>query len=223
MIWAACAGRSLSFADYKRYREAGMDLNGKIMKRMLGPEDVGRAARMLGMGRDGKKLSSHPQTETDSLLDFALHDPRDGSGRTRVQAYIEDVGPATDLERKMLDMRARSRTSLFRAEARDPRACTVELSDQLRGGGADGGNVTIYDGGLSSTLAVGNYIFVRIYSGGGLCMTSGITFPFSAGIAPTLIKRYERMRARPNRRGPAARFALFFRMNRRYGQPVLFA
>lgn len=220
MIFGACAGGALSFADYKRYREASADLDKKMIDRMLRPEDVGRAARMLGMGRDGKDLLSHPQTEVESLMDFAMHDPRDGSGRTKVQAYIEDIGPDTGLEREMLEMRARSRTSLFRAEARDPSACTVELSDQLRG---DVKNITIYDGGLSATLAVGNYIFVRIYSGGGLCMTSGITFPFSAGIAPTLIKGYSRMRARPNRRGPASRFALFFRMNRKYGQPVLFA
>ena len=208
----------MSFADYKRYRNAEQDLANKLAGKVLGGDRVLRAARILGI-RDGKDIMVRSEEEAESMMDLALHDLRDGRGRNAVQAYLEDVGAATDLEREMLEMRARSRTSLFRAESCDPRGMTVELSDRLRGGR----RITIYDGGLSATLRAGMHTFNRIYSGGGLCMTSGITFAFLGEAAPSLIRRYRAMRARPGRRSPAARFALFFRMNRECGLPVRFA
>lgn len=219
LICKGGAGGALSFADYKRYREAEQGLANKLAGKALGRGGIERAARLLGI-KDKKGVTVHSKEEVESIMDFALHDLRDGRGRNAAQAYLEDVGAATDLEREMLEMRASARTSLFRAESCDPRGMTVELSDRLRAGGRC---ITIYDGGLSATLRVGMHTFNRIYSGGGLCMTSGITFAFPGEAVPALIRRYRRMRARPGRRGPAARFALFFRMNRECGLPVHFA
>ena len=220
LICGAGADGALSFADYKRYREAEQDLGDKLIGKALGGGKIRRAARLLGIW-DKKGIAVRSNEEGESMIDFALHDLRDGRGRNAAQAYLEDVGAATDLEREMLEMRAGSRTSLFRAESCDPRGMTVELSDRLQGG--RGRSITIYDSGLSATLRAGMHTFNRIYSGGGLRMTSGITFAFPGEAAPALIRRYRRMRERRGRRGPAARFALFFRMNRECGLPVHFA
>ena len=209
----------VSFSDYRRYREEGLDLNTKLMRSMIEAEDIDRAAGMLGIKRAGGNLEFDSRMEADCTIDFILCDVKDGRGRSKVQAYLEDVGPATDFEREMLEMRIRAKTSLFRVGECRPHRRTVELSDQLHGSG----DVTIYDKGLSASLEAGNSIFTRIYSGAGLCMTSGFLFGFAGEIAPMLIRRYSAMRAKPNRRGPASRFALFFRLNRKYGLPTALA
>ncbi len=162
----------VSFSDYRRYREEGLDLNTKLMRSMIEAEDIDRAAGMLGIKRAGSSLEFHSRMETDCVIDFILHDVKDGRGRSKVQAYLEDAGPATDFEREMLEMRIRAKTSLFRVVECRPRSRTAKLSDQLHGSG----DVTIYDKGLSATLDAGNSMFTRIYRGQGLCMTSGITF-----------------------------------------------
>ena len=209
----------MSFADYERCRKAGLKLNDKLMDTMISRKDVDRAAGMLGIEIKGKDMEIHSDMDLYAMVDFILCDLRD-KGRSKVQAYLEDVGPDTDLERELLDMRIGSTTSLFEVKACSPRRRTVDLSDQLRGSGRD---IVIYDRGLSATLAAGDSLFCRLYSGAGIHMTSGIVFRFPGEIAPELIHRYRSMRAKPNRRGPASRFALFFRMNRRYGVDVSLA
>ena len=208
----------MSFADYRRYRGEGLGLNTKLMDSMIESEDIDRAAGMLGIKRKGGKLVFHAKAEMDAVIDFTLHDVKDGRGRNKVQAYLEGVGPATDLERELLEMRIGAKSSLFRVEECKAQRRTVRLSDQLHGSG----DVTIYDKGLSATLVKGSSIFTRIYRGQGLCMTSGVTFGFAEGGAPMLIRRYRAMRAKPSKRGPASRFALFFRMNRTCGIPIHF-
>ncbi len=192
----------------------GTDLNTKLMSKMLKREDIVGAAEMLGMTVKGNEVEVYSDMEMGCIMDVALHDIKDGGGRSKVRAYLEDIGPATDLEREMLEARIRAKTSLFRIEGHDPRRQTVELSDQLRGGGGD---ITMYDGYLDVAPEEGNSVFARICRGPRTCTTSGISFGFAEEAAPMLIRRYRAMRARPNKRGPASRFALFFRMNRRCG------
>ena len=206
----------MRLAEYKRYRLNYKALDDKLIKAMLGPEDIARASRILGM-KHGRE--SYTEAELAGRTDLALCDIKDGSGRNKVQAYLEDVGPATEMDREMLEMRARARTSLFRVEECDPRGMTVTLSDQLRG---RGGDVTIYDGGISDTIPVGFYIFTRTNDGQDASMTFGTTFGFRSSLGPAMIRKYRRMRETPSRRGPTSRFALFFRLNRRHGLPTVF-
>ena len=211
-------GRGVSLADHKRYAKVGTDLNTKLMSKMLRREDIVGAARMLGVNVRGDEVEIYADMELACIMDFALHDVKDGVGRSKVQAYLEDVGPATDLEREILDTYVRSKTSLFRVEECDPRRRTVRLSDQLRRGGED---VTVHDGDLSEEPDEGMSVFARICRGPKFCTTSGISFTFAEGSAPMLIRRYRAMRAKPNKRGPASRFVLFFRMNRKCGLQLL--
>ena len=210
----------MRLAEYKRYRLNYKALENKLIKAMLGPEDIARAERILGMEVGGDGGESYSEAEMACRTDMALCDIKDESGRNKVQAYLEDVGPATEMDRKMLEMRAGARTSLFRVEACDPLGMMVTLSDQLRGGR---GEVTMYDGGISDTVPVGFSIFTRIHDSPDTAMTWGTTFGFRTGLAPAMIKKYRRMRETPSRRGPASRFALFFRLNHRYGVPTKFA
>ena len=193
----------------------GTDLNTKLMFKMLKREDIVGAAGILGVRVGGSEVEVYADAELACIMDVALHDVKDGSGRSKVQAYLEDVGADTDLEREMLEAHIRARTSLFRVEERDPRRRTVRLSDQLRGGG--GGDVTIHDGDLTVAPEEGDSVFARICRRPRFCTTSGISLGFAEDVAPMLIRRYRAMRAKPNKRGPASRFALFFRLNRKYG------
>ena len=212
----------MRLAEYKRYRVNYKPLENKLIKTMLGPEDIARAERILGMKVGGDAGESYSEPEMACRTDLALCDIKDDRGRNKVQAYLEDVGPATEMEREMLEMRASARTSLFRVEECDPLGMKVTLTDQLRGGRGRG-NVTIYDGGISDTIPVGFSIFTRIHDSPSTAMTWGTTFGFRTGLAPAMIKKYRRMRETPSRRGPASRFALFFRVNHRYGVPTKFA
>ena len=204
----------MSLAGFKRDAKAGTNLNTKLMYATIKREDIVGAAGMLGIKVRGDEVEIYADMELTCIIDVALHDVKDGRGRSRVQAYLEDVGPATDLEREMLEARIHAKTSLFRIEEYDPRRRTVKLSDQLRGGGGD---VTIYDGDLRVVPEEGDSVFARICRGPKMCSTSGTSFSFAEEAAPMLIRRYRAMRAKPNKRGPVSRFALFFRMNRKCG------
>ena len=204
----------MSFAEYKRDSKVGTNLNTKLMTKMLKREDIVGAAGILGVNVRGSELEIYADAELACIMDVALHDVKDGGGRSKVQAYLEDVGADTDLEREMLEAHIRAKTSLFRIEECDPRRRTVRLSDQLRGGGGD---VIIHDGDLAVEPEEGDSVFARICRRPRFCTTSGISLGFAEDVAPILIRRYRAMRAKPNKRGPASRFALFFRMNRRHG------
>lgn len=205
---------------YDRYRDEGMRLNSRLLaSRFFTKGAMDRIGAAAGIEGGPKKMLFDSEMEFHATMDAALCDVRGDGGRTAVQAYMEEVGPAGEFERAMLEARINARTSLYRVEARDAAGCAVRMSDLLHGGGS----VTILDRGLSATLREGCGIFFRLYRLPELCMTSGVSFVFPWGGVPALVRRYRRMRKEPGRRGPVSRFALFFRMNRRRGLSVLTA
>lgn len=217
MICVGRRRRAVSMRVYDRYRREGADLNNRLLDSEFFEAAMEKAVAAAGVvGRTGR-MRFRTEMELHATMDAALCDFRSDEGRTPVQAYMDDVGPSSKLERVMLEARIEARTSLFRAEECDASKCTVRMSDLLRGGRG----VTIRDRGLSATLLEGHSVFFRLYRFPELCMTSGVSFAFAGDSVPTLVRRYRRMRADPGRRGPASRFALFFRMNRRHGRPIL--
>lgn len=205
--------------EYDKHREAGMHLNNKLMgSKFLTKDMIAKAGTLLGIRDKSGIMAFESEMEMHATMDVALCDLRGKDGRTPVQAYMEDVGPANDAERGMLEARIGSHTSLFRVESSDAAGCTVDLSDQLRGGRS----VTIRDRGLGMSTSAGEVIFFRLFRLPKFNTTSGISFIFSGSRLPALLRKYSEMRKRPGRRGPVARYALFFRLYRRYGAPTSF-
>lgn len=215
-----CGRRRVASAmikDYEKYRKAGMRLNSKLMSsKMFTKEALNKAMEMLGVRDSAGVAVYHSQIEIDATMDFALCDMRVGGGRTPVEAYMGEVGPDGDLERILLEARIKSRTSLFRVESADAAAGTVDLSDLL----VEGQRATIHDMGLSATMSSGLALFMRLFTYPKFSTTSGIAFVFPGDRAPAMVSKYMKMREKPGRRGPASRYALFFRMQRRYSMPI---
>lgn len=195
-----------------------MDLNERIAARCIGADALGRVGAAFGVGTRRGALAFGSEMERDAVVDTAMCDLRGEDGRTPAQAYMEDVGPASDLERAMLEARINSTTSLFTVTGCDAAGGTVGLSDRLRGEG----DVVIHDIGMSMSAIAGYAIFTRLLRFPELASTSGVVFAFHGGRVPSLVRRYGRMRERPGRRGPISRCALFFRQGRRYGVPRAF-
>ena len=203
--------------DYGRDREAGMRLNSKLMSsKMFSKEVLNKAVTMLGVRGSSGVSMYKSQMEMDAAMDFALCDIRAGGGRAPVEAYMEEVGPDGELERILLEARIKSRTSLFRAESADAAAGTVGLSDLL----VEGQRATIHDMGLSISVSPALALFMRLFTYPKFSTTSGIAFVFPWDRAPAMVRKYMRMREKPGRRGPVSRYALFFRMQRRYSMPT---
>lgn len=192
-----------------------MELNDKLLK-LLDKGTVGRVGEMFGIKDKSGTLIFESEIEMHAVMDLSLCDVKRADGRTAVQAYMEDAGPSGDVERALLEARIGSVASLFRITGRDAVRGTVGLSDLLCGCG----EVAIRDNGLSLTAAAGNAMFMRLFRLPKFNTTSGIAFVFPGGRVPALIRRYNKMRAKEGRRGPVSRYALFFRMHRRYGMPA---
>ena len=196
-----------------------MHLNDKLMRsKFLTNDMIAKAGTLLGIRDKSGIMAFKSEMDMHATMDIALCDLRGEDGRTPVQAYMEDVGPASDAERGMLEARIGSHTSLFRVESSDAAGCTVDLSDQLR----EGHGVTIRDRGLSMSTSAGEVMFIRLFRLPKFNTTSGVSFIFPGSRLPALLRRYDKMRKRPDRRGPVSRYALFFRLHRRYGSPARF-
>lgn len=211
----------MSLKVYGRYKKAGMHFNNKLMEsECLGKDALARAGEALGIRDKSGTMIFNSELEMHATMDLALCDLKGVDGRTPVQAYMEDIGPDGEMERALLEARINSATSLYRVAGGDPGRGTVALSDLLHGGG----DVTIYDKGLSLTAGAGagGAIFIRLFRFPELNTASGIAFVFSEDRVPAMVRKYSKMRERPGRRGPVSRYALFFRLHRRYGVPSLF-
>ena len=210
----------MSLRKYERYRDAGMTLNERIMARSLGRDVLDRAAALLGVGRDRSgALKFKSEMDEYAVWDLAMFDLRGRDGRTPAQAYMEDVGPAGETERSLLEARINSETSLFRVTGSDAGGGTVALSDLLR----EEGDVAIHNRGLSASALTGCAVFIRLYRLPELNTASGILFGFWGSAVPALVRRYGRMRENRGRRGPVSRYVLFYRLYRRHGIPIVFA
>jgi hypothetical protein len=77
--------------------------------------------------------------------------------------------------------------------------------------------------GFSQTATPGLLMFTRIVPLRDFSMTSGMTFVFPASQEKFLLNEYPKLaRKIPSPRESVRRFIAFFKLNRRYGQEVLF-
>ncbi len=209
-------GRPESVRKYQEYRKVGRDLSDKILDTV--PEDaLIRSGKLLGIVR-GKTFVFESESESNAQFDFLLFEQQ-VDGKTAAEQYRDTPGGKNELEREILDAFASSYTSLFRVEAVSKTECSLTLQDLL----FPGRTVTITDIGFSQTATPGLLMFIRAVPLRDFSMTSGMSFVFPASQEEFLLNEYPKLaRKIPSPRESARRFIAFFRLNRRYGQEVLF-
>ena len=160
---------------YQKLRSIGVALNGKLGRELKGYE-LKRAGRILGILRKDTFVFESEE-ESAYLFDFAINDLYDSSARNAIQKYREkhDGRFAVPEEIQLLDSLSASKPSFYKIIGTDKDKCLVHLVDDFNGDA-----VTIVDINFSSSpIASSLYLFSRIISIGGICMTSGAPLLFA--------------------------------------------
>ena len=101
--------------DYPQVRRAQKDLQQKIIHHCVTRPLIDAAGHKLGI-LDGNYLQLETEDELNVVMDFIIYESWNPPGNA-VQQYRAEIGPASDLERKLLDGMLQARASLFEVQA----------------------------------------------------------------------------------------------------------
>lgn len=205
-------------AIYQSYREIGRALNDKIIQE-AGQSAMKNSARLLGILRNDK-LVFDSEAEMDWLGDFMLNEYRNKDGKNILQLYLAKHHAALRAEeREILTVGINAETSLFKIKAVDKDNSTLLLADVFN----EGNEAEIVDRGLSSSLQSGSaLLFCRILRFADFNSTSGVAAVFDKDIEALLKEKYPKLlKSIPVKDEQAAKFIAFFKLNRKYGRPIL--
>ncbi|WP_424358722.1 hypothetical protein [Methanocella sp. MCL-LM] len=206
-------GKPNPLAEYDLYKKKSMELNNKLMEKVLDRDGLGKAAEQLGIVKDGVMVFKSDQ-EPDILMDFALYECRT-DGRTPVQRYVEQYGGADEIEKEVLAGLLASYTSLFRVTAISKEDGTVDLEDVMR----NHGHVQITDRGLSMSFPKQTLLFLRIVPLKGFNKASGFFFAFREDVKSRMMRAYENFYQRAKADSDdTRRYVAFFKANRVFGK-----
>jgi hypothetical protein len=200
---------------YRRYRQAGTDLNHKIVESQVNDAALTYGAETLGLGRK-RRLVLETEDDISVLMDYLFYEYW-VNGQSLVERYRETVGGQTPVEQELLAAMSGATTSLFRIESVEPRARVLHLTDLLNAGQA----LTLMDINFSQTAQPGILLFIRPIRLPRFNMTSGFAFVFNGEEEERLIK----LAQHPHRRGAtppasARRYETLFKQSRRRGIQV---
>ncbi|MBI3618691.1 hypothetical protein HY213_01500 [Candidatus Peregrinibacteria bacterium] len=202
---------------YRKYRALQLSLNGDILEKEGSKELFDEAVAYLELWRSGI-LVFESESECDLVQDFFLNESPDAEGTTCVERYAENHGPHDRDRHIVLDAMMRSRTSLFRIEAADPRRAEIHLRDVL-----NGELINVIDIGLSQSAEVGVLLFGRVLSFPRFRMLSGASMIFPPEERDSLAAIVETILQRSCSREEKSRriFRKFFQRNRTRGMKVV--
>ena len=194
---------------YKKFRQAGMALNSKIIKTCLERDTLLKAGRALGMVRNGTFIFNNDE-ESSVLMDFALHEYKQ-NGKNFIEIYQEKFGAKNDLEQEILKAMISQHTSLFIIKSVSKEQKQLTLEDLI-----DRKDIELTDISLSETARTGIVMFARLFSISDFNVTSGAAFLFPAYMKKQLIQEYkntQKMHANVSRK----LFPKFFNLHRQQG------
>ncbi len=176
-----------------------------------------KSARLLGIAR-GDVLLFDTEDETSVLMDFALNDVK-VKNKNIIEIYREKIGWKNTVEKKILDARRSSYTSLFRIKSISEENCTLVVSDILN----KKDNIKLIDIAFSQTGVPGLLLFFRLVPFKDFNMTSGVSFVFPGDSERDLLMRYKKLRKKKKSEDESIRrFISFFKLNKKYGLEVLY-
>lgn len=201
---------------YQQYRNAGRELNQKIMNQCLEPGVIKASARLLGLA-EGETIVFESDREPSVLMDFALHEYR-VNNQNAIERYAETVGGRNDMEHALLVALRSSYTSLFKVIAKDE--STLLLNDRLR----KQYHINLVDISLIKTAHPGLLLFTRLVPLKVFNMTSGVVFVFRGDVEHYLVKQHKKLEKKvKSESGSIKRFVAFFQLQRANGMDVRYA
>jgi len=200
---------------YQRYRQAGKELNRKIMHTSLDDRAIQHAAKALGL-LGGRRTIVADQDELDVLMDYALYEYH-VSGKNAIERYYQEVGGANLIEQELLEAMVSSSTSLFQVSTVSKRTYSFKLNDLVN----PDNSITVVDINFSHSVVPGLLIFIRPITVKGTSMTSGMAFVFPGSVQDELLRRGWRT-GRPHspRADAARRYVTLFKLSKRLGFQV---
>jgi hypothetical protein len=171
-------------AAYNRLRQVRFDLNSTLVE-TLDKRAIDEGASKLGLLRRGM-LVFESEEEMPALMDYCIHNFRDG-GRNAARKYLEESPPPPGSEeRAVLTAMLKSYYSLFQV-LDVARGVGVTVQDLLRGDTA-----FLADIGFGGTAEKGAMLAARVIPMEGFLMTSGASLPVHAPAMVQIRKGLER-------------------------------
>lgn len=219
MLWFPEGDR---IEKYKRIREIGKSLNGKITN-VIPKEVIDRTAREMNIMVRGV-LVFDSQSELDFLFDRIIYDvPWDG--KTTIEHFeAEQDSELPEAEKEILGAMKEAYFSLFEVVGGIVGE-SLQLSDLL-----SDNEIELMDLSLSTTASVGLLLATRLVRIRDICITTGIAYPFLSEHKDTLIsglkaqqtvrrgKRKRSVRRKVDFSDPKNYSLYFFRQYRRFDE-----
>ena len=158
---------------YKRIREIGQSLTGKMMKHV--PRFVlTKAASELNLRGPKGVLVFDSESDTSFMMDRCFFD-MEWDGKNLISHFIEsdDYERLTEEEKAIVQGMTTAYYSLFEVANIDPYIAILKLDDLL-----GENSYTIMDINLSRTARIGYLLAARIHKTEGIYMTTGAVCPF---------------------------------------------
>jgi hypothetical protein len=200
---------------YIRMREAGMAINGKLMK-YVSKDMMNHAVKLLGIRMQDNKIFFDSEEETSYLMNFLLFDYK-VNGKNTVQVYQENHNVSTEIENEVINSMRSSYSSLF--EVTSIRGFTVRLRDLFR---ATDKPIKLIDVAFSMTASPGTILFIRLIPIDDQYMTSGVSFIFRKEIKDYVLRRYRKISKKIDANDQdMKRYISFFKLNKECGEEAL--
>jgi hypothetical protein len=203
-------------STYKKYREAVMVLNKKIINKYIDRQTYLISGKYLGLVSLVKKdtLIFDNESETAALMDFAINEYQI-NGKKAVELYNENIMTENDIEIDILNGLLKSYTSFFKINDISQKESKIILTDLLN---KSIDPIQIIDIGFSQTALPGLLIFLRIVPFDDFNISGGIAFAFHSDLEEYLLKEYRHIAKRVKSSNESLKkYVAFFKLNRRYG------
>jgi len=218
---------------YSEYRNVGLELNNKIIKRCVSKDLLQKGAKLLGLW-SYDTIVFEEENDMASLMDFTLNELTKKSGVKHTknsqkrsytqncnQWYLENYhDELSAMEIELLTSNNSSYTSLF--EVLEIHPPYVILKDLFNKGKE---SIKIIDINMSQTAEPHYLLFFRLGRLADFHKTSGMLLLFPSFRRKLLLKKYERFiqKYQGTAKESAARFIFFFKLRIKYGLSVLTA
>ncbi len=190
---------------YQQYRPIIRELHNKIIHAYVNKETIFKAASMLGLLEGKRAVVVDTMDDISVLMDFALYEIPDKSGKNIVERYAEEQG-GSDAEKELLAAMLKAQTGLFKVRQvlRKERQIIVDHVIE------PGVSITLTDINLSQTLRTKAVFFFRPLNMTTFTMSSGVFFAFPVTLEAELIRHWKRLESGSS----AKRFAWFFKLSK---------
>lgn len=180
-------GGSPNVKEYQRYRNAGRELNQKMIETYVDNSVLEKASRLLKLGKN-RQLILDTKDDLSVLMDFALYEIRQDR-KNIIERYADEKGGKNFVERELLSAMAKANAGLFKVDSVDKNKCHLQLSNLID----VGQTIVLTDINFSQTIPNGLSIYFRPIRFSKLAITSGIAFIFPENLESELVANWHKL------------------------------